>query len=137
MSQNDVGSVPFSWLPAYGEAVEQALSASRNILETILEETSDDEDSSEIWNNSGDWETSNSGSVSNSVIEVDLTQGLMSSVSLVNDFDPHNSHPQTQKPFLNGISFAQQNGDARIQMALSTQTSYYVVPLQMVTGIVY
>uniref|UniRef100_A0A336M1E4 CSON007228 protein n=1 Tax=Culicoides sonorensis TaxID=179676 RepID=A0A336M1E4_CULSO len=74
MSQNDVGSVPFSWLPAYGEAVEQALSASRNMLETILEETSDDEDSSEIWNNSGEWDSSNSDSVSNSVIEVEVNQ---------------------------------------------------------------
>ncbi|XP_063702704.1 putative mediator of RNA polymerase II transcription subunit 26 [Culicoides brevitarsis] len=74
MSQNDVGNVPFSWLPAYGEAVEQALNASRNILETILEETSDDEEDSEIWNNSGDWATSNSDSVTNSVIEVDLNQ---------------------------------------------------------------
>lgn len=82
MSQNDVGSVPFSWLPAYGEAVEQALSASRNILETILEETSDDEDSSETWNNSGDWETSNSESISNSVIEVDLNQGLSIFISV-------------------------------------------------------
>lgn len=80
MDQNDV-SVPFSWLPAYGEAIENNLNSSRNILETILEETSDDDedaDTSERWANvnSGEWVSSNSESQSNSVIEVELNQGM-------------------------------------------------------------
>lgn len=75
MDPNDlVNGVPYSWLPAYGEAVENNQS-NRNILETILEETSDDEDSSGRWNNvSNSW---NSDSESQSVIEVDINQGKL------------------------------------------------------------
>lgn len=73
MDANDlVNGVPYSWLPAYGEAVENNQNSRSNILETILEETSDDEDSGR-WNNVGrSW---NSDSEGQSVIEVDVNQG--------------------------------------------------------------
>lgn len=78
MDANDlVNGVPYSWLPAYGEAIESNNQNNRsNILETILEETSDDEDSGR-WNNIGrSWTTSDSNSENQSVIEVDVNQGI-------------------------------------------------------------
>lgn len=74
MEQNDLANgMPFSWLPAYGEAVDS--SANRNILETILEETSDDEDTSERWNNLNNSCSSPTNSETQSVIEVELNGG--------------------------------------------------------------
>lgn len=74
MDQNDLANgMPFSWLPAYGETADS--STNRNVLETILEETSDDDENSEIWNNVNNSCSSQSNSETQSVIEVDLNQG--------------------------------------------------------------
>lgn len=80
MEQNDLANgMPFSWLPAYGETVESA--ANRNVLETILEETSDDENNSDRWNNVNNSCSSLTNSDTQSVIEVDLNQGKCGEVS--------------------------------------------------------
>lgn len=73
MDQNDLANgMPFSWLPAYGEAVDPQ--SNRNVLETILEETSDDENS-DRWNNANNSCSSPTNSETQSVIEVDLNAG--------------------------------------------------------------
>lgn len=81
VDSNDlVNGVPYSWLPAYGEAVESNTQSNRNVLETILEENSDDDEDSGQWNNIGSTASWNSSSNSDtdhqSVIEVDVNQGM-------------------------------------------------------------
>ena len=80
---------PFTWQPVYSDgtggemmdfniAIEQSnLSSSRGILETIVEETSDDEEN--LFNGNGKWSGSDSfssgSSETGSVVRVDVQNG--------------------------------------------------------------
>ena len=69
--------IPFPWLPAYSEAEQSQLSNSSRILETIVEETSDDEDSlhQERWSQFDHVWSSSGGSDTGSVIRVGTPSG--------------------------------------------------------------
>lgn len=76
MDHNDLANgMPFSWLPAYGEVGDSTTNTNRNVLETILEETSDDDENSERWNHLRNSCSSPTESDTQSVIEVDLNAG--------------------------------------------------------------
>lgn len=78
---------PFTWQPVYADEpsemidfnIEQQsqLSSSRGILETIVEETSDDEDNhfSGKWSPDDSFSSGSGNSETGSVVRVDTTQG--------------------------------------------------------------
>lgn len=78
---------PFTWQPVYGDengdmmdfnlsiAEQSQLSSSRGILETIVEETSDDEDHQFSGKWSPDDSFSSGNSETGSVVRVETTQG--------------------------------------------------------------
>jgi hypothetical protein len=81
---------PFTWQPVFADeagemidfniSIEQQsqLSSSRGILETIVEETSDDEDNhfSGKWSPDDSFSSGSGNSETGSVVRVDMAQGL-------------------------------------------------------------